>query len=102
MKPLEFPSPMSIKNLPQEYKDILRPIIKSYGERYIHLLNFLDSPGENLFGHFINFHENLNEIRKETLGNKNQLLEDFILDYKQRKAPIDSKDFFLQQMEMIK
>jgi sulfatase maturation enzyme AslB (radical SAM superfamily) len=101
MKPLEFPSHMSIKNLPQEYKNTLRSIIKNYGKKYNHLLNFLDFPGENLFGHFINFHEKLNEIRKETLDDKNQLLENFIAHYKKNNLPINSKDFLSQEMDKL-
>jgi organic radical activating enzyme len=101
IKPLEYPSHMCIKNIPNELKNIIRPIIIDYGNNYKHLLNLLDMPGEDLFGHFINFHEGLNNIRNETLGDKNQLLEDFIYQYKKQNTPVDSKDFFLQQMDML-
>jgi len=101
IKPLEYPSHMCIRHIPNKLKDIIRPIIVGYGNNYKHLLNLLDMPGEDLFGHFINFHEGLNNIRNEMLGDKNQLLEDFISQYKQQNKLIDSKDFFIQQMDML-
>jgi hypothetical protein len=54
----------------------------------------MEQDGEDLFGHFINFHTKLNEIRQEDLGNKNQLLSTAITDYKQTPSVEESKIFF--------
>ena len=54
----------------------------------------MEQDGDDLFGHFINFHNKVNEIRQENLGDKNQLLSDTISNYKQIPAVEESKIFF--------
>jgi hypothetical protein len=58
--------------------------------------------GENLFGHFINFHYKLNEIRNEDFTNLNPLLADYIAGYKDVPAWSDSQQFITKCMTDMK
>ena len=63
-------------------------------DRYSNIVKYMEQDGDDLFGHFINFHNKVNEIRQENLGDKNQLLSDTISNYKQIPAVEESKIFF--------
>jgi sulfatase maturation enzyme AslB (radical SAM superfamily) len=74
---LYWPEFLSIRNLPQELKDRIAPTVQQFPE----ILEFLNSTGEDLFEHFLNFHDGLDAIRNEQLTSNN-LLSDFINEYK--------------------
>jgi hypothetical protein len=73
---------MSIKNMPTTLKDLVRPIVESYGESYKDVLNFLNKEGEDLFDTFVSFHSQLDEIRNESLEDCNEMLDSYIKNYK--------------------
>ncbi len=91
---LQYPVFMSIKNTSNEYKDLVRPFIK-----YQTIIDYLDSPGEDLFGHFINFSNKLDLLRQEDMADGNRLLSDYIKNYKNKIE--DSRDFLLKSITDI-
>jgi sulfatase maturation enzyme AslB (radical SAM superfamily) len=68
------PTMLSIKNMPQDLKELVRASVEEYSE----VLGMLDQPGENLFEDFLFFHNTLDFSRKEKLGEANSLLSDYI------------------------
>jgi len=68
------PTMLSIKNMPQDLKTLVRPSIEEYSE----VLSMLDQPGENLFEEFLFFHNKIDFSRKEKLGEANSLLSEYI------------------------
>ena len=76
------PAFLSIKNMPVEYKKIVRPIIESYGKEYSDVLSLLNEEGEDLFDSFVSFHTQLDQIRNESLDTVNPLLSNYITDYR--------------------
>jgi MoaA/NifB/PqqE/SkfB family radical SAM enzyme len=97
---LYWPEQLCIKNAPEELKEQIRPIVESYGEKYIDVLNELNTVGADTFDHFINFHNSLDTLRNESLETANPLLFKYIKSY--RHTPTDSKVFFLKQMDALK
>jgi hypothetical protein len=68
--------------MPTDLKDLVRPIVESYGESYKDVLNFLNKEGEDLFDTFVSFHSQLDEIRNESLEDCNEMLDSYIKNYK--------------------
>lgn len=97
---LYYPPQLSIRHLPQDYKKILIPIVENFGESYKDIVYELTSTHENYFDHFLNFHNELDKLRNESLQESNPLLSEFISRYP--KKIIDSKVFFIEQMNKIK
>lgn len=97
---LYWPQQLCIRNLPEDLKDKIRPIVESYDNRYIDVLNELNAIGEDMFDHFLNFNEQLDLLRNESLKDSNPLLSDYIKNYKRK--PLNSKQFLLQQMDLLK
>ena len=96
---LVWPNQLSIKHAPADLKAQIR---KTIDPKYTDVLTFLDEPGENLFEHFLNYHEKLNALRGETLDNKNPLLETYIQNYvNQNPTRVNSKDYFITQIKGI-
>lgn len=89
---VQFPLFLSIKNTPEEFKNNVKQLLTH--DRYSNIIKYMEQDGDDLFGHFINFHNKVNEIRQETLSDKNQLLSDTISNYKQIPAVEESKIFF--------
>lgn len=94
---LLWPEQLSIQNMPNSLKDLIRPVVESYGLKYIDVVEAFNTPGKDLYGHFLNFHNTLDNLRKETLPNK--LLFDFITN---NQVTVDSKVFFKEQMDSLK
>jgi hypothetical protein len=89
------PTVLAIKNMPKELKDLMRPVVESYGKDYSEVLNMLNQPGEDLFDQFLFFHNKLDLLRKEQLGNANQLLADYIAQYECKyNGYLDGKKIF--------
>lgn len=88
----QFPVFLSIKNTPQEYKDAIRPLLNDDG-----IVSYLDSEGEDYFGHFVNFTKKLDAIRNENIGNNNPFLVDFMSSY----PIVDSKQFFKEAIKNL-
>ena len=90
---LMWPNQLSIKNIPLDLKDRARP----YLEKYPEIIKFMDSEGKNLFDHFINYHNILNDLRKENLKNSNPWLYEYIQQHK--SSTDNSREFFVSQIE---
>ena len=72
----------------------MRPFIKDSN-----IVSYLDSDGKDMFAHFINFSNKLDEIRNE-VNDANPLLANYMTNYQHRVA--DSRVFFLQSISDIK
>jgi sulfatase maturation enzyme AslB (radical SAM superfamily) len=68
------PTMLSIKHMPQDLKKLVRPSVEEYSE----VLGMLDQPGDDLFEEFLFFHNKIDFLRKEKLGEANSLLSDYI------------------------
>lgn len=88
---LEFPMFLSIRYLPQEYKMLLKTIVKQK-----HLIEILDQPNENYFKHFVNFH---NLLKGRDCKLPNSLLQEAIDNY---VVTENSQEFFKMQMDIFK
>lgn len=96
---LYWPEQLSIKNLPTDYKQELIPLF-SNKELFSDVLLELQDNEKDLFDHFLNFHNKLDIIRKETLGDTNPMLSEYINNYKRKGT--DSQLFFLQQLHYLR
>lgn len=89
---IQYPVFLNIQNVPDEYKKIIEPFVDTDTKNYMYN-NILN----NHFAHFLNFHNKLNDIRKEEFVH-NKLLNDFMMSY---TAAEDSKQFFLDQIKLL-
>ena len=96
---LYWPEQLSIKNLPQDYKDMLKPLFENK-DQFKDILFELNAEGKDLFDHFLNFHNKLDEIRKEDLKDSNNMLSTYIKNYKTKE--VDSQVFFRQQLDYLR
>lgn len=74
---MQFPIWMNVQNMPEDFKQQVGEILKDYPE-YKFELGFLNKPGSDLFAHFLNFHDQLDEMRKEDLKDSNPFLSNYI------------------------
>jgi len=95
---LHWPEQLSIKNLPRDYKDLLLPMFTD--DKFRDIKIELDFEGNDLFNHFLNFHEKLDNIRNESLGNANPVLSEYIKNYKREST--DSQIFFIRQLDYLR
>ena len=96
---LYWPEQLSIKNLPIDYKQKLLPMFDDT-ELFSDVLLELQDKEKDLFDHFLNFHNKLDHIRKETLGDLNPMLSEYIKNYK--RSSTDSQIFFRQQLNYLR
>ncbi len=97
---LYWPEQLSVRNMPKGLKDKIRSVVESYDEKYIDVKTELNIDGEDLFDHFLNFNDKLDLLRNESLKDSNPVLSDYIRNYQRNE--IDSKVFFLKQVDIIK
>lgn len=97
---LFWPPQLSLRNLPQDYKETLISIVENFGDSYKDVLYELTLNDQDYFNHFLNFHDKLDVLRQESLKDSNPLLSEFIKNYPRKL--IDSKMFFIEQMEALK
>ena len=95
---LYWPEQLSIKNLPQDYKQKLLPLFTD--SKFSDVLIELESEGKNLFDHFLTFHNRLDQIRNEDLKDSNPMLSEYIRNY--NKKEVDSQVFFRQQLNYLR
>jgi organic radical activating enzyme len=76
------PAFMSIRHMPKDLKNLIRPIVESYGNDYVDILNFLNEDAEDLFDSFVTFHESLDNLRNESLEGINDVLHTYIQEYR--------------------
>jgi organic radical activating enzyme len=96
---VQFPLHLSAKHLPLDYKEQVKSVI---GNRYPMLVNYMMQDGENLFGHFINYHNKLNETRQEDFTGLNPLLESYMETYLQVPNWNTSKEYFVNSINSLK
>jgi organic radical activating enzyme len=100
---LYWPACISIKYMPVELKNKIKPIIKSLGPDYSDVLQELNNTSEDMFEHFLNFHDGLDKIRNEKLGASNTMLSEYIRDYKVKNPTrIDSREYFTKHINFFK
>jgi sulfatase maturation enzyme AslB (radical SAM superfamily) len=99
---LYWPTSMSIRNIPQDLKEKLKPIVEAYGERYEDVKNELNSQGTDMFDEFINVHNTLDILRKESLKTANPFLFDYISRYKNNTQSGNRILLLKQMIELIK
>ena len=92
---LQFPVFLSIRNTAQDYKDLVRPYIQDQT-----IIDYLDSDGEDMFAHLINFSNKLDKLRNERIGTGNNLLSNYIDNYQYKVN--DSSEFLLDSITAIK
>lgn len=90
---LQWPEQLSIQNMPETLKDIVRPIVEEFGPNYSDVLEVINMPGKDLYGHFLNYHNKLDTLRGETLPNT--LLAEYIAN---NQVQVESVMFFKEQM----
>ena len=97
---LYWPEQMSIRNLPEDYKQTLLKIVKEFDDQFSDVIQELEMSGKNYFDHFINFHNILDSSRKENVSDANPLLAEYISNYNSNNT--DSKEFFNIQYELLR
>lgn len=95
---LYWPEQLCIRNMPDDYKDLVRPLVEKLGDDYLDVLNELNTAGENYFEHFLNYHSDLDALRSEFLKDSNPLLSEYIDKHKPTK---NSQIFFLKQLDLL-
>lgn len=93
---LLWPEQLAVQNMPDDLKNIVRPIVESFGSKFNDILEAINTPGKDVYGHFLNFHNTLDSRRGETLPN--MLLADYIAN---NPASVNSTIFFKEQMKII-
>jgi sulfatase maturation enzyme AslB (radical SAM superfamily) len=96
---VQFPLHLSAKHLPLEYKEQVK---LAMGDRYPMLINYMMQDGEDLFGHFINYHNKLNETRQEDFTGLNPLLESYMEMYSSVPDWSVSKEYFVNSINSLK
>ena len=92
---MQYPTWMNIKNTNKEFKDQVRSKILDEN-----IISYLDSDGEDLIPHLINFTNELDEMRNETIPN--EFLKTFLNSYSNRTSLVESKIFFNNYINQIK
>ena len=96
---VQFPLHLSAKHLPVAYKEKVK---LEMGDRYPMLINYMMQDGEDLFGHFINYHNKLNETRQEDFTGLNPLLESYMETYLSVPDWNVSKEYFVNSINSLK
>lgn len=89
---IQYPTFLNLQNMPQEYKELIEPHVSEEIKNFMYgnIIN-------NYFNHFVNFHNKLNSIRKETFSH-NPLLQDYI---NKHPTTTDSSNFFIEQIKFL-
>lgn len=93
---VQFPVFLSIKNTPTDYKKEVVQFIENSA-----VIEYLNSSGENFFGHFVNFNKKLDALRNESIEQLNPLLTKFIEKYDNKSSFKESQKFLIEQFENI-
>ena len=84
------PEFLCISNMPAEYKDMVRPLLLK-NKDHKKLIAIMNRTSEDYFDEFVHYHNSLDQLRKETLQDSNELLSNYISSYKSKKTT-DSHD----------
>lgn len=96
---VQFPLHLSTRNLPLDYKQLVKAEL---GDRYPTLVEYMMKDGEDLFGHFVNFHNKLNELRNEDFKTLNPLLANYIANYENVPAWEETKAYLIKAQQDLK
>lgn len=91
---IQFPVFLNIQSAPTEYKKVIETEVDD------EIKNYMYCSDTDYFAHFINYHTGLDKIRNENLGSLNPVLTEYIKNYKD--TVLNSKDFFLKQINILK
>lgn len=94
---VQFPVFLSIKNTPLEFKKIVSEYIKDKK-----IIDYLYSEGTDLFAHFINYSQQLDEIRSEKIGDHNSFLKNYIENYSNKVDKEKTKIFLIKEFDKLK
>ena len=93
---VQYPVFLSIKNTPLEYKELVSKYINNDS-----ITEYLNSEGNDHFQHFINYSEQLDEIRFEDMANFNPLLKQYIENYTSKVTRAESKVFLIKEFKKL-
>ena len=93
---LQWPEQLAIQHMPSDMKEQVSSIVKTFGPDYNDVIEAINLPGKNLYGHFLNFHNKLDKLRNETLPNS--FLNNYIYS---NQESVDSTLFFKEQMDIL-
>jgi sulfatase maturation enzyme AslB (radical SAM superfamily) len=94
---IQYPVYLNVQNTPNDFKQYIASIIQDKD-----ILNYMFAQGTDLFGHFINFTQSLDEIRNEDISTANPWLADYMSKYNNVISRQESKEFFLKCIDEIK
>lgn len=94
---VQYPVYLNVQNTPVDFKQYISSIVQDKD-----ILNYMFVQGQDLFGHFINFTQHLDEIRNEDISAVNPHLSDYMLTYTNTISREESKIFFLECINQIK
>lgn len=94
---VQFPVFLSIKNTPLDYKKLVSKLIEN-----TRIITYLNSEGQNYFQHFINYSEQLDELRSESIQDFNPFLTNYIENYKSKVSREESKIFLIKEFKKLK
>jgi hypothetical protein len=87
---------LSIKNTPLEYKKLVSKYINNNS-----ITEYLNSEGNDYFQHFINYSQQLDEIRSEDMADFNPLLKQYIEKYTSKVTRAESKVFLIKEFKKL-
>jgi sulfatase maturation enzyme AslB (radical SAM superfamily) len=94
---IQYPVYLNVRNTPDDFKQHIASIIHDKD-----ILNYMFAQGTDLFGHFINFTQRLDEIRNEDISTANMWLAVYMSKYNNTISRQESKEFFLKCIDEIK
>jgi organic radical activating enzyme len=93
---LQWPEHLAVQNMPADLKEQVVSIVKTFGTDYNDIIEAINLPGKDLYGHFLNFHNTLDRLRNEKLPN--EFLNNYI---NSNQVCVDSTVFFKGQMDIL-
>ncbi len=93
---VQYPVFLSIKNTPLEYKKLVSKYINNNS-----ITEYLNSEGNDYFQHFINYSQQLDEIRSEDMADFNPLLKQYIEKYTSKVTRAESKVFLIKEFKKL-
>jgi sulfatase maturation enzyme AslB (radical SAM superfamily) len=93
---VQYPVFLSIKNTPPDYKKAVSKYINNS-----QILEYLNSDGDDYFQHFLNFSQQLDEIRFENMRDFNPFLKKYMEEYTSKVSREDSKIFLITEFKKL-
>lgn len=90
---IQYPVWLNIQNSPADYKKLIEDTVDK--DTY----NFMYNKSEDYFSHFINFHNKMDSMRKESIEHINPVLHQYIKSYIPKVD--NSKAFFIEKIRIL-